>query len=126
MAGGYLSARPLRELRTKGLFASLTLRGLGLPHSSILTHLKGTARRAPTLLTPHSYGLTPHSSLRAGWWLIEQIPDLLQGTWVFHGGQVAGVAAFADGLDGAAQELAAAGFGQHLDKAHPRWSGYGT
>ena len=70
--GGYLTARPLRELRPRGLFAALTSRGLGLPHSSRLTSLKGTARRAPTtsiliphssLLTPHSSLLTPHSSL---------------------------------------------------------------
>ena len=84
MAGGYLSARPLRELRPNGSLASLTLRGLGLPHFSRLTSHKGTARRAtttslliptpsllaqgnhkgcPYALTPHSYGLTPHSSL---------------------------------------------------------------
>ena len=63
--GGYLSARPLRELRPNGLFASLTSRGLGVssflyPHSS-----QGTARRAttPSPLTPHSSRLTPHSSL---------------------------------------------------------------
>ena len=85
--GGYLTARPLRELRPNGLFAALTSRGLGLPHFSRLTAHKGTARRAPTtspphsspltahhgqpqglplrpsLLRPHSYGLTPHSSL---------------------------------------------------------------
>ena len=75
----YLTARPLRELRPKGLFASLTSRGLGFPHSSSLTSRKGTARRATTpdpltphpslltpttsLLTPHSSLLTPHSSL---------------------------------------------------------------
>ena len=66
--GGYLSARPLRGPRPNGLFASLTSRGLGLPHSSRLTSLKGTARRAttpapPSLLTPHSSLLTPHYSL---------------------------------------------------------------
>ena len=63
----YLTARPLRELRPKGLFASLTSRGLGFPHSSSLTSRKGTARRAttpdPSPLTPHSSLLTPHSSL---------------------------------------------------------------
>ena len=48
MAGGYLTARPLRELRPRGSFAALTSR-VGLPHSSNLT--------------PHSYDLTPHSSL---------------------------------------------------------------
>ena len=74
--GGYLSARPLRELRPKGWFAALTSRGLGLPHFSTLTAHMGTARRAPTPapLIPHAsllimgnhkgctYGLTPHSS----------------------------------------------------------------
>ena len=41
----YHTARPLRELRPKGWFAALTSRGLGFPHSS--------------LLTPHSSLLTP-------------------------------------------------------------------
>ena len=65
--GGYLTARPLRGPRPSGLFAALTSRGLGLPHSSTLTSLK--ARHAvplqltPSLLTPHSSLLTPHSSL---------------------------------------------------------------
>ena len=38
--------------------------GVGLPHFSTLTSLKGTARRAttPAPLTPHSSPLTPHSS----------------------------------------------------------------
>ena len=36
--------------------------GVGLPHSSRLTSLKGTARRATTPSPPHSYDLTPHSS----------------------------------------------------------------
>ena len=79
----YHTARPLRELRPSGLFASLTSPGLGLPHSSTLTSRKGTARRAtttdsltphfssgattrvaptPSLLRPHSSLLTPHSS----------------------------------------------------------------
>ena len=87
MAGGYLSARPLRELRPNGLLASLTSRSAGVasfltPHCSQghgtpcpygLTH-RATTRVAPTtsLLTkarhavplrPHSYDLTPHSSL---------------------------------------------------------------
>ena len=87
----YLTARPLRELRPNGLFASLTLPGLGLPHSSTLTSLQGTARRATTTdpliphasllitgnhkgcpydLTPHSYDLTPHSSLLTPSWLV--------------------------------------------------------
>ena len=53
--GGYHTARPLRELRPGCSFAALTSRGLGLPHSSRLTSLKGTARRATTTdpLTPH-------------------------------------------------------------------------
>ena len=62
--GGYLSARPLRELRPRGLFAALTSRGLGLPHSSRLTSLK--ARHAVPLhlapLIPTTSLLTPHSS----------------------------------------------------------------
>ena len=92
MAGGYHTARPLREPRPSCSFASLTSRSAGLPHSSRLTSRKGTARRAATpdpsfltphfsswattrvapttslltpttsLLTPHSYDLTPHSS----------------------------------------------------------------
>ena len=70
--GGYHTARPLREPRPRGSFAALTSRGLGLPHFSTLTSLKGTARRAtttdpltphPSLLTPHPSLLTPHSSL---------------------------------------------------------------
>ena len=50
MAGGYLSARPLREPCPRGLFASLTLRGWGflIPLAS--------------LLIPHSSPLIPHSS----------------------------------------------------------------
>ena len=93
MAGGYLSARPLRELRPNGLFASLTSRGWGclISHASLLTRarhavplhltppsshltLRATTRVAPTpsilalppptsLLTPHPSPLTPHSSL---------------------------------------------------------------
>ena len=41
------------------------LAGVGLPHFSRLTSLKGTARRAttPNPLIPHSYDLTPHPSL---------------------------------------------------------------
>ena len=46
--GGYLSARPLRELRPNGLFAALTSRGLGCLIPLRLTSLKGTARRATT------------------------------------------------------------------------------
>ena len=58
--GGYLTARPLRELRPRGLFASLTSRGLGclIYHASLLTR----ARHAVPL-HPHSSFLTPHSSL---------------------------------------------------------------
>ena len=74
----YRTARPLRELRPKSLFASLTSRGFALPHSSRLTSRKGTARRAttpdPSFLTPHfsswattrvaptTSPLTPHPS----------------------------------------------------------------
>ena len=59
--GGYLSARPLRELRPNGLFAALTSRGLGFPHFSRLTSLK--ARHAvPLQITPHPSPLTPHPS----------------------------------------------------------------
>ena len=78
-----------------------------IPHASLL--ITGNHKGCPygltpttSFLIPHSSLLRPHPSPQAGWWLTEQIPDLLQGTWVFHGGQVAGVAAFADGLDGAA------------------------
>ena len=69
----------LRGPRPGCLFAALTSRGLGLPHSSRLTAHKGTARRAPTPnpspltphhgqpqglpLHPHSYTLTPTPSL---------------------------------------------------------------
>ena len=79
MAGGYLSARPLRELRPRGLFASLTSRGLGFPHFSRLTPHKARhavpLHQTPSFLTPHAsllimgnhkgcpYGLTPHPSL---------------------------------------------------------------
>ena len=74
--GGYHTARPLRELRPNGWFASLTSRGwvasFLYPHFS-----QGTARRATTTnpLIPHPsllimgnhkgcpYALTPHSSL---------------------------------------------------------------
>ena len=62
MAGGYLSARPLRELRPNGWFASLTSRGLGclIPLPSLLTR----ARHAvPLHLTPETSFLRPHSSL---------------------------------------------------------------
>ena len=61
----YPTARPLRGPRPGCLFAALTSRGLGLPHSSRLTSHKGTARRAttPSPLIPHSSLLTPHSSL---------------------------------------------------------------
>ena len=61
----YPTARPLRELRPNGWFASLTSRGLGLPHFSTLTSHKGTARRAttPDPLTPTTSLLRPHSSL---------------------------------------------------------------
>ena len=91
--GGYHTARPLRELRPKGLFASLTLRGLGLPHSSALTSLK--ARHAVPLhlapLIPHAsllikgnhkgcpYGLTPHPSLLTPHSALGSVGDALKG-----------------------------------------------
>ena len=67
----------LRLPRTRGSFAALTSRGVGLPHSSRLTAHKGTARRATTTdpLIPHPsplimgnhkgcpYALTPTTSL---------------------------------------------------------------
>ena len=59
----YLTARPLRGPRPNGLFASLTSRGAGLPHSSTLTSLQGTARRATTAFKDS--GRTPTSSFRA-------------------------------------------------------------
>ena len=87
----YPTARPLRELRPNGLFASLTSRGLGCltPHSSLLTPHStrhsgldpesaqewlpvpcilypmalghGHGTPCPYDLTPHSYDLTPPS-----------------------------------------------------------------
>ena len=62
--GGYHTARPLRGPRPGCSFAALTSRGLGFPHFSTLTSLKGTARRAttPSPLIPHSSLLTPHPS----------------------------------------------------------------
>ena len=75
MAGGYLSARPLRGPRPNGLFASLTSRswvasfltphfsqGHGTPchYSSLLTSHHGQPQGLP--LGPSSF-LTPHSSL---------------------------------------------------------------
>ena len=72
--GGYLTARPLRELRPSCSFAALTSRGLGclirLP--SLLTRARHAVPLHPapsfltpttSLLPPHSYDLTPHSSL---------------------------------------------------------------
>ena len=82
----YLTARPLRELRPNGLFAALTLRGLGclISHASLLSRARhavplqltpsfltphfsswATTRVAPTpsLLRPHSSLLTPKTSL---------------------------------------------------------------
>ena len=67
MAGGYLSARPLRGPRPNGLFASRTSRGLGclIPHASLLTRARHAVplRPTPSLLPPHSSLLTPPSSL---------------------------------------------------------------
>ena len=50
MAGGYLSARPLRELRPRGLFASLTLRGLGclISHTSLLARARHAVPLQPS------------------------------------------------------------------------------
>ena len=59
----YLTARPLRGPRPNGLFAALTSRGLGLPHSSLLTPHSSLLTPHSSLLTPHSSLLTPHSSL---------------------------------------------------------------
>ena len=55
-----------------------------------------------------------------------KVPDLLQRGRIVHGGQVAGVAAFADGLDGTAQHLAAASLGQHGDETHARRASHGA
>ena len=64
--GGYLTARPLRELRPNGSFAALTSRGLGclIPLSSLLTRARHAVplHLAPSLLTPHPSLLTPHPS----------------------------------------------------------------
>ena len=55
--GGYLTARPLRELRPGCSFASRTSRGLGCLISLPSLLIMGTARRAttpdPPFLTPH-------------------------------------------------------------------------
>ena len=69
----YLTARPLRELRPGCSSASRTsprllvrcahIAGVGLPHFSILTSRKGTARRATTAFKDS--GRTPTSSFRA-------------------------------------------------------------
>ena len=75
----YHTARPLRELRPSGLFASLTSPGWGclIPLPSLLARARHAVplRQTPSLLTshqgqpqglplrPHSYDLTPHSSL---------------------------------------------------------------
>ena len=89
--GGYLTARPLRELRPNGLFAALTSRSAGAssfltphfsqghgtpchytrpphsspltPHPSLLTPHPSPLTPHPSLLTPHPSLLTPHSSL---------------------------------------------------------------
>ena len=87
--GGYLTARPLRELRPGCSFAALTSRGLGclISHASLLTRARhavplrphpliphpsllimGNHKGCPYAphsygLIPHSYGLTPHPSL---------------------------------------------------------------
>ena len=59
----YLPARPLRELRPKGLFAALTSRSAGV--ASFLTPHCSQGHGTPCHydLTPHSYDLTPTTSL---------------------------------------------------------------
>ena len=69
MAGGYHTARPLRELRPNGLLASLTSRSAGV--ASFLTPHFSQGHGTPchyapphsSLLTPTTSPLTPHSSL---------------------------------------------------------------
>ena len=55
--GGYLSARPLRELRPNGLFAALTSRGLGclISHTSLLSRARHAVplQLTPSFLTLH-------------------------------------------------------------------------
>ena len=81
--GGYLSARPLRELRPGCSFASLTSRGLGCltPHSTRHSGLDPESAQqclpVPCTLhpmalghghgTPCPYDLTPHSSRLPPW-----------------------------------------------------------
>ena len=60
--GGYRTARPLRGPRPRGLFAALTSRIAGSPHSSPLTPHSSLLTPHPSPLTPHSSLLTPHSS----------------------------------------------------------------
>lgn len=67
---------------------------------------------APTKKADRMSG-RPSDWLRAAGLLGDQSrPDLLEGARVFDGGQVTRVAAFGQGLDGAAQHLAGAGLGQ--------------
>ena len=70
--GGYLSARPLRELRPRWLVRCahiaarrcLTPGFLLIPPPSLLTpHSSPLTPHSSSLLTPHSSLLTPHSSL---------------------------------------------------------------
>ena len=75
--GGYLTARPLRELRPNGLFASLTLRGLGclIPLPSLLSrarhavplHPSKTAAVSKLRHSARSRGIhvSPHSNIDA-------------------------------------------------------------
>ena len=60
--GGYLSARPLRELRPGCSFASLTSRELGCLISHKARHAV-PLRPHSSLLRPNSSILTPHSSV---------------------------------------------------------------
>ena len=50
MAGGYHTARPLRGLRPNGLFASLTMRGLGclISHASLLARARHAVPLQPS------------------------------------------------------------------------------
>ena len=55
---------------------------------------------------------------------LDLVHDLLQSGRIVHGGQIARVAAFGHGLNGAAQQFAAARLGQGRHKEHTRWTGH--
>ena len=61
----YHTARPLRELRPNGLFASLTSRGLGFPHSTLHTPavIPGVSAEPKLRHSAHSRGI--HASHHA-------------------------------------------------------------